>query len=168
MKKMRYMEKNMRDGHAWSGSERSEAVSAPSPFKDSSTALEQAFGLYEAAFCATAQLLPDADAVRATLPPSDGSSSVFEKQDSTTQMDCATSAPPLKRSRRSPHTPPELRGPHRRLGRPASGKGFQPETPRSNAQSEQTRQTRAQKGERSSSEERGILPQRRTSALCVC
>lgn len=153
----------MRDGHAWSGSERSDALNAPSPFKESSTTLEQAFGLYEATFCATAQLLPDVDSVRATLPASDGPVNVFEKQDSTTQMDCAASAPPLKRSRRSPHTPPELRGPHRRLGR-SSNKSFPEETPHSNVQSEQTHQ----KGERSSSEEHSILPQHHNSALCVC
>lgn len=168
MKKMRYMEKNMRDGRAWSGSERGDAVSAPSPFKERSTALEQAFGLYEAAFCATAQLLPDVDSVSAALPPSDGSVNVFEKQDSTTQMDCAAaSAPPLKKSRRSPLTPPELRGPQRRLGR-SSNKNFPQETPHSNVQSEQTRQTHAQRGERGSSEESSILPQRHNSALCVC
>ncbi|XP_037604963.1 protein phosphatase 1D-like isoform X1 [Sebastes umbrosus] len=134
-----------------------------SPFKDSSTALEQAFGLYEAASCAAAQLLPDVDSARATLPPSDGSANVFEKQDSTTQMDCAAAAPapPSKRSRRSPHTPPELRGPPRRPGR-SSGESFPRETPRSNVQSEQSRQTR------SSSEESGILPQHRNAALCVC
>lgn len=157
----------MRDGRAWSGSEQSDALSALSPFKDSSTTLEQAFGLYEAAFCATAQLLPDVDSVRAALPPADGPVNVFEKQDSTTQTDCAASAPPLKRSRRSPHTPPELRGPQRRLGR-SGNKSFPHAAPHSNVQSEQTRQTRAQKGERSSSEERSMLPQRHNSALCVC
>lgn len=157
----------MRDGHAWSGSEPSDAVNAPSPFKESSTALEQAFGLYEAAFCATAQLLPDVDSVRATLPPSDGSVNVFEKQDSTTQMDCAASTPPLKRSRRSPHAPPERRGPHRRLGQ-SSSKSFPQETPNNTAQSEPTQQSHAQKGERGSSEECSILPQHRNSALCVC
>lgn len=142
-------------------------MSAPSPFRDRSTPLEQAFGLYEAAFCATAQLLPDVDSVRAALPPSDGPVSVFEKQDSTTQMDCAASAPPFKKSRRSPHAPPELRGPHRRLSR-SSSKGFPQETPHSNVQSEQTHQTHAQRGERGSSEESSILPQRHNSALCVC
>lgn len=156
----------MRDGHAWSGSERSDALTAPSPFHESCTTLEQAFGLYEAAFCATAQLLPDVDSVRAPLPSSDGSVNVFEKQDSTTQMDCAASAPPFKRFRRSSHTPPELRGPHRRSGRPSS-KGFsQEELPHSDVQSEQTHET--QNAEKSSSEERGILPQRHNSALCVC
>ncbi|KAI3373525.1 hypothetical protein L3Q82_022119 [Scortum barcoo] len=144
----------------------SDTVSALSPSKDSSTILEQAFGLYEAAFCATAQLLPDVDPVRATLAPSDGSVNVFETQDSTTQMDCAAPAPPpLKRSRRSPHSPPELRGPHRRPGRSSSSKAFPQKTPHSDVQSEQSRQTRAQKRERSSSEERGILPQHHNSAL---
>lgn len=153
----------MRDGHAWSGSEWSDAVNA-SPFKESSMALEQAFGLYEAASCAAAQLLPDVDSVRATLPPSDGSVNDFEKQDSTTQMDRATPAPPLKRSRRSPHTPPELRCPPRRLGW-SSNKSFPQKTTHSNVQSE-SRQTRAQK--RSSSEESSILPQHHNAALCVC
>ncbi|CAJ1064280.1 protein phosphatase 1D-like isoform X1 [Xyrichtys novacula] len=142
---------------------KSDAVTAPSPFKDTSTALEQAFGLYEAAFCATAQLLPDVDSVRATLPPSDGSVNVFEKQDSTTQMDCVSSSPlpppPLKRSRRSPHSQSEPGGPRRRLGRP-SNKSVPQETPHSDVQSEQSSQ-------RSSSEERSIL-QHRNSALCVC
>lgn len=160
MKKMRYMEKNMRDGHAWSGSEQSDAVTSPCPFKDSSTALEQAFGLYEAAFCATAQLLPDVDSVRATLPPSDGSVNVFEKQDSTTQIDCeASPPPPLKRSRCSPHAPPELGGLCRRPGR-SSNKSVPQETPDSDAKSDQSSQ-------RSSSEERSIL-QHHNSALCVC
>ncbi|XP_018547527.1 protein phosphatase 1D isoform X1 [Lates calcarifer] len=146
---------------------RSDAVNAPSPFRESSTSLEQAFGLYEAAFCATAQLLPDIDSVRASQPPSDGSENVFEKQDSTTQMDCGTSAPPLKRSRRSPHTPPELERPHRRLGRPPN-KGLPQKTPHSKAPSEQSHQTRAQKRERSSSEERSVLSEHHNSALCVC
>lgn len=155
----------MRDGHAWSGSERSDAENAPYPFKDSSTALEQAFGLYEAAFCATAQLLPDVDCVRATQPPSDGSVNVFEKQDSTTQMDPATSAPPLKRSRRSPHIAPKLQAPHRRFGR-SPNKSSPHKTPHSKVQSEQSHQTHAQKRERSSSEE--VLPQQHNAALCVC
>lgn len=140
--------------------QRGDAVNAPSPFKERSTSLEQAFGLYEAAFCATAQLFPDVDdSVGAALSPSDGSVNVFEKQDSTTQMDCAASAPPLKRSRRSPRTPPELAGPHRQLCQP-SNQTFPQET---HVQSEQT-----QKGERSSSEEHSILPQHHNSALCVC
>lgn len=144
-------------------------MNASSPFKDSSTTLEQAFGLYEAAFCATAQLLPDVISVRATLPPSDGCVSVFEKQDSTTQMDCATSAPPLKRPRRSPHTPPELRGAHRRLGR-SSNSSVPQKMPHSYVQNEQPNdgQTCAQKREISSSEEHSILPPHRNSALCVC
>uniref|UniRef100_UPI0037E7604E protein phosphatase 1D-like n=1 Tax=Semicossyphus pulcher TaxID=241346 RepID=UPI0037E7604E len=146
---------------------KSDAESAPFPFKDSSMALEQAFGLYEAAFCATAQLLPDVDSVRATLAPSDGPVNVFEKQDSTTQLDCVPSAPPLKRSRRSPHTQSELKGPRRRLGR-SSNKSVPEETPNSNGQSDHNSQSEAEKRERSSSEERSILPQHRNSALCVC
>lgn len=142
-------------------------MNAPSPFRETSTTLEQTFGLYEAAFCATAQLLPDVVAVRATLPPSDGSEKVFEKQDSTAQMDCGPSAPPLKRSRRSLHTPPELDGPHRRLGR-SPNKTLSQKTPHSKTPSEQSHQTRAQKRERSSSEERIVLSQHHKTTLCVC
>lgn len=142
--------------------QQSDAENAPFPFKESSTTLEQAFGLYEAAFCATAQVLPDVDCMRVSQPPSDGSANVFEKQDSTTQMDPATSAPPLKKSRRSPHMTPKLQAPHRRLSKSSPHK-----TPQSTVvQSEQSRQTRAQKRERSSSEE--VLPQQHNAALCVC
>lgn len=139
-------------------------MNAPSPFNDSSTSLEQAFGLYKAAFCATAQLLPDVDSVGAALPPSEGSANVFEKQDSTTQTDCDASAPPVKRSRRSPHTHPELRGSHCHFCQ-SSNKRFPQGT---HTQSEQAHQTHAQKGERGSSEEHSILPQHHSSALCVC
>ncbi|XP_069002930.1 protein phosphatase 1D-like isoform X2 [Embiotoca jacksoni] len=132
---------------------KSDTVNAPFPFKHSS--LEQAFGLYEAAFCATTQLLPDVDSVRATLPPSDGPVNFFEKQDPSTQMDCAASVPPLKRSRRC-------------LGRPPNKRWDKKKTQNSKTQSEQSRQTRAQSKERSSSEERGILPQQHNAALCVC
>lgn len=146
----------MRDGRAWSGSE-SDAVNAPSPFKDSSTALEHAFGLYEAAFCATAQLLPDVDSVRATLPPSEGPVNVFEKQDSTTQMDCVMPAPPpLKRSRHSPFSPAELVGHRGRLSRS------------SNTNAPQEPPDGEQPSQRSSSEDCNILPQHHNSALCVC
>lgn len=156
----------MRDGHAWSGSEWSgEPLNVPSPFKESSTTLEQAFGFYEAAFCATTQLLPDIDSVGDALPPSDDSANVFEKQDSTTQMDCATSPPPIKRSRRCSHVSPELKGPHRRLGRPPN-KGLSPKTPRGETENEQSLQTQSR--ERSSSEERSILSQHHNAALCVC
>lgn len=65
------------------------AESAASPFRDGSTSLEQAFGLYEPAFYA-----------------SDGAASVFEKQDpSSAQADCTSPSspppppPPVKRSR---------------------------------------------------------------------
>lgn len=156
----------MRDGHAWSGSEQSDTENAPSPSKERPTTLEQAFGLYEAAFCATTLLLPDVDSVRATVPLSDGSVNVFEKQDPTTQMDC-TPSPPLKRSRRCSNASPELKGPHRRLGRSANNSLSQT-TPQSKIPSEQSRQTRAQTRESSSSEERGILPQHHNAALCVC
>uniref|UniRef100_A0A3B5AMQ9 Protein phosphatase 1D-like n=1 Tax=Stegastes partitus TaxID=144197 RepID=A0A3B5AMQ9_9TELE len=145
---------------------KSDAENAPSPFKERPTALEQAFGLYEAAFCATTQLLPDVDSVRATLPPAEGSVNVFETQDPTTQMDCTTS-PPLKRSRRCSSASPELKGPARRLGRPPN-KSLSQKTPHSKIPSEQSRQTRAQNRERSSSEERGILAQHHNAALCVC
>lgn len=145
--------------------QRSDAENAPSPFKERSTTLEQAFGLYEAAFCATAQLLPDVDCVRVTQPPSDGSANVFEKQDSTTQMDPATSAPPLKRSRRSPHIAPKLRAPRRRIGR-SPNKSCPSKTPHGKVQNEQSRQTRAQKREKSSSEE--VRSQQHKAALCVC
>lgn len=156
----------MRDGHAWSGSEYGDAVVAPSLFNNGSTTLEQAFGLYQAAFSATSQLLPGDNHLRATLSPSDGSANVFEKQDSTTQEDCAVSSPPLKRSRRSSHIP-ELRGPQQWLGRSAN-KGFPKKMPHSRVQSEQTHQTRAQKRERGSAEESGILAQHHNAALCVC
>ncbi|XP_068572510.1 protein phosphatase 1D-like isoform X1 [Cebidichthys violaceus] len=128
---------------------RSDAADAPSPFKDSSTALWRAFGLYEAASGASAQLLPDSDSVRAALPPSDGSVNDFEKQDSATQMDCAAPAPPFKRPRRSLHTPAEPRG---RLSR-SSSKSLPQETPDSDVQSERSSQ------KTSSSEESSILPQ---------
>ncbi|XP_030602848.1 protein phosphatase 1D-like [Archocentrus centrarchus] len=143
----------------WSG----EPLNVPSPFKESSTTLEQAFGLYEAAFCATTQLLPDIDSVGDALRPPDHSATVFEKQDSTTQMDCATSSPPLKRSRRCSHVSPELR--HRRLGRPPS-KSLSPKTPHGETETEQSLQTQSR--ERSSSEERSILSQHHNAALCVC
>ncbi|XP_022072560.1 protein phosphatase 1D-like isoform X1 [Acanthochromis polyacanthus] len=144
----------------------SDTENALSPFKERPTTLEQAFGLYEAAFCATTQLLPDVDSVRATLPPSDGSVNVFEKQEPTTQMDCSAS-PPLKRSRRCSSASPDLKGPHRRLGR-SPNKSLSQKTPHGQTPSEQSRQTRAQTRERSSSEERGILPQHHNAALCVC
>lgn len=150
----------MRDGHAWSGSEQSDAENAPPPLKKSSTTLEQALGLCDASFCTTtAQLFPDVDSVQATLPPLDGSPSVFQKQDSTAQADCAAVASPLKRLRRSPHTDPDVPAPHRR----SPNKGLPHKTPSSNGQSEQSRQT-----QRSSSEEREVLSQHHKPALCVC
>lgn len=136
-------------------------MNAPSLFKDSSPSLEQAFGLYESAFCATAQLSPDADSASGALHPSDGSANVFEKQDSSAQADCAASSPPLKRPRRSLHTPPELSGP---LCQPCNERAAQ----ETQAQSDDTRETHSQKGERDSSEEHGILPKHHNSALCVC
>lgn len=106
--------------------------------------LKQALGLCEAAFCATSLLLPDVHSVRATAPPCDGSPNVFEKQDSTPQVDCAVSGPPLKRSCGPLHTPLDLSAPHRRLGQTAS-KGFAHEMPRSEAQSEQTHALKREK-----------------------
>lgn len=143
----------------WSG----EPLNVPSPFKESSTALEQAFGLYEAAFCASTQLSPDSDSAGDASPPPDDSATVFEKQDSTTQMDRAASPPPFKRSRRCPHVSPELR--QRRLGRPPS-KSLPPETAHGKAGTEQSLQTQSRG--RSSSEDRGILSQHHNAALCVC
>ncbi|KAM4545111.1 protein phosphatase 1D-like [Odontesthes bonariensis] len=136
------------------------------PFKDSSRTLEQAFGLYEATFCATTQLLPDADTVRATLPASDGSASIFEKQDPTTQTDCPTPTPPLKRLRGSSHRPPELRGPSRRLG-PSPNKSLSQKTFHIEAESEQSLRSHDQNTEPSSSEEDGTQSQHHNSALCV-
>uniref|UniRef100_A0A3B5L681 Protein phosphatase, Mg2+/Mn2+ dependent, 1Db n=1 Tax=Xiphophorus couchianus TaxID=32473 RepID=A0A3B5L681_9TELE len=114
-------------------------LEAPSPFTESSRTLEQAFGLYEAAFCATTQLLPEADS---TLRPADRSTNVFEKQDpSSTQVDCDDSAPPSKKPCRSSSRAPELKD---------SEQSLQP----NNAES-------------GPSEDGGILPQH-ASALCVC
>lgn len=144
--------------------QQSDVVEAPSPFHQGSTALEQAFGLYEAAFCATPLLLPDANSLRATPPPPDGSANVFEKQDSTTSADYEVSSPASKRSRHSSRVAPD---PQRRPGRPP-GESLPQKMPRSEAQSPQLRHTRAQKGERSSPEEHSILPQHHNAALCVC
>ncbi|CAG5877986.1 unnamed protein product [Menidia menidia] len=137
----------------------SDPLDAPSPFRESSRTLEQAFGLYEATFCATTQLLPDADAVRAALPPSSAQVSIFEKQDPTTQMDCAP-APPPKRSRRSSHRPPELRGPYRRI--------LAQKTPGGDTESERSLPPREENTETSSSEEGGAQSQHHCSALCAC
>lgn len=132
----------------------------PAPFKDCSTSLEESFGgRYEAAFCAPAQLVPDAESVRTTLPASDASVNVFEKQDSTAEVERDVSAPPAKKSRHCPHTPPELRGP--RLQPHLSSERVPEEL-----QDEQASQKAAKMGEESASEEQGILPQH--SALCVC
>ncbi|TNN86765.1 Protein phosphatase 1D [Liparis tanakae] len=161
LKKMRYMEKNMRDGHAWSGSERSDAATAPSPFRDSTAALWQAFGLHEAASGAPPQLLPDS--YHAARPPSDATANHFEKQDSATPMGCAAPSPPLKRPRRSPHA--GLRGPPGRLGRSPIKRPLHV-TPGVNLQSQRPGQTRGQA--MSSSEDSGLLPRRHSSSLCVC
>lgn len=139
-------------------------MDARSPFKQGSTTLEQAFGLNEAAFCATSQLSPDASPGRATLPPSDGSINVFEKQDLTTPVDRAVAAPALKRSRHYSHTSADLRAPPRRFGR-SLNKSLPLEVPPNKVQNEQPR---PRKRERSSSAERNILPQHHNAALCVC
>lgn len=140
MKKMRYMKKNMRNGHAWSGSEVSPAATAPSPFSEHPANLEQRTGSCGAAFS------PDIDRLRGTPPPSDGPANVFESEDSRTPVDSATSPPPpppLKRPRRSPHSSAKLRAPQRRLARPPN-KSLPPRTPHSRAHSEQTHRRRAQ------------------------
>lgn len=139
-------------------------LDAPVPYKDSSTPVEQAFGLYKAAFCTTTQLLPDSDP---TPCPSDGSGNVFEKQDSTTQMDSATSAPLGKRSRRSLHRPPGLKGPYHRLGQPPN-KSYSQKILNSEKGSEHSPQSYDQNIETSSTKEGDILSQHRNSALCVC
>ncbi|XP_054899327.1 protein phosphatase 1D-like isoform X1 [Poeciliopsis prolifica] len=134
----------------------------PSPFTESSRTLEQAFGLYEAAFCATTQLLPDADS---TLHPADRSTNGFEKQDpSSTQMDCDDSAPPSKKPCRSSSRAPELKGPNTRLGGSPS-KGCLQKKLHGKANIEQSLQPN--NAESDPSEDGGILPQH-ASALCVC
>lgn len=137
----------MRDGHAWSGSE-SNALTVPTTLKGSSFSLEQTLGLYEAAFCAAPQPFSDGGM---TMPPSPEESQ-DEKQASPTQIDSTSPpGPPLKRSRRSPHSPTELAP--RSAGRPS--KSLHQKTPLNEVQSEQSRE----KAEESSSEECTILPQ---------
>lgn len=137
-------------------------MDATSPFKQGSITLEQAFGLNEADFCATSQPSPDASCGRATSPPSDGSVNVFEKQVPTTPMDRAV--PALKRSRQSSHASTNVGAPPHRFSRSLNKSLAQKISP-SKSQNEQSR---ARKRERSSSEERGILPQHHNAALCVC
>uniref|UniRef100_A0A3B5LBE5 Protein phosphatase, Mg2+/Mn2+ dependent, 1Db n=1 Tax=Xiphophorus couchianus TaxID=32473 RepID=A0A3B5LBE5_9TELE len=137
-------------------------LEAPSPFTESSRTLEQAFGLYEAAFCATTQLLPEADS---TLRPADRSTNVFEKQDpSSTQVDCDDSAPPSKKPCRSSSRAPELKGPNTWLGGSPS-KGCSQKKLHGKTDSEQSLQPN--NAESGPSEDGGILPQH-ASALCVC
>ncbi|MED6275004.1 Protein phosphatase 1D [Characodon lateralis] len=136
---------------------------ASSAFTQSSQTLEQALGLYEAAFCATAQLLPDTNS---TLRPADDSVDVFEKQDpSSTQLDCDGSAPPSKKPCRSSPRPPELNGPNTWLGglpiKGCSQKKLHGKTDREQS-------LESNDAESGSSEDGGILPQHNTSALCVC
>ncbi|XP_047234188.1 protein phosphatase 1D-like isoform X2 [Girardinichthys multiradiatus] len=136
---------------------------ASSPFTQSSQTLEQALGLYEAAFCATTQLLPDTNS---TLRPANDSVDVFEKQDpSCTQLDCDGSAPPSKKPCRSSPRLPELKGPNTWLGglpiKGCSQKKLHGKTDREQS-------LESNDAESGSSEDGGILPQHNTSALCVC
>ncbi|XP_017268196.1 protein phosphatase 1D-like isoform X1 [Kryptolebias marmoratus] len=140
-----------------------EPLDAPSSFRDSSTPLEQAFCLYEAAFCATTQLLPDADP---TPCPSGAPANVFEKQDPATQMESAASTPAVKRSRRSLHGPPELKACSYHHRPP--NKGFSQKTLHGKKESEQSPQPHDQNTETSSAKEGDILPQHHNSALWVC
>lgn len=94
-----------------------------------------------------------------TPPASDASGKVFEKQDSTEEVKRDVSAPPLKKSRHCLHTPADIRGPHLQ---PRLSAERDPEE----VQDEPTGHKAAERGESSSSEEQGILPQH--SALCVC
>ncbi|XP_038145129.1 protein phosphatase 1D-like isoform X1 [Cyprinodon tularosa] len=135
---------------------------SPSPFTESSQTLEQAFGLYEAAFCATTQLLPDASS---PLHPADLSSDVFEKQDpSSTHMDSDCSAPPSKMPCRSCPRPPDFKGANTRLGG-LPNKGSSLKKLQGKADSEQSLQSNDAKS--GTSEDGGIRPQH-TSTLCVC
>lgn len=144
----------MRDGHAWSGSEQSDDVNVSSSFKGSAMSLGQRLGLYEAASYATPQ--PLSNCVGAMPVPPSLEDSHNEKQALPTQIDSTTSAPPLKRSRRT-HTT-ELNIPHRRAAHP-SNKSLHQTTPLSKVQSEQPHQNCAQEREKSPSEECTILPQ---------
>lgn len=136
-------------------------LEGPSPFTESSRTLEQAFGMYEAAFCATTQLLPVAESA---LRPANDSQDVFEKQDSSsTQVDCDDSAPPSKKLRRASPRPPELKCP--KLGGSPS-KSFSQK--KLHGKMDKSGQSPESTGEGSGpSEDGGILPQH-TSALCVC
>lgn len=128
----------------------------PSPFKDCSTSLEESFGgRYEAAFCASAQLSPDAESARTTPPASDASVNVFEKQASAAEAERDVSTPPLKKSRHCP----DVRGAPLE---PRLSSERDPEAVRDQL----TSQKATERGESSSTEEQGILPQH--SALCVC
>uniref|UniRef100_A0A1A8DMY2 Protein phosphatase 1D magnesium-dependent, delta isoform b n=1 Tax=Nothobranchius kadleci TaxID=1051664 RepID=A0A1A8DMY2_NOTKA len=137
----------------------SDLLDASFPLREPPTTLEQAFGLYEAAFCTTTQLLPDAEP---TLHPSGSSANVFEKQDPTTQMDSAAAARLVKRSHCSLHTHPKLKGPYHRIGR-TPNKGFSQNTLHATTGNGHDQNTEA-----NSSEEDSILPQHHSSALRVC
>lgn len=88
--------------------QRHEAENASSLLKQRTKTLEQAFGVYEAAFCATAHDLPDVDSAGTTPSPLDGPLNVFQKQDSAIHVDrTSESASSLKRSHRTLHITPE-------------------------------------------------------------
>ncbi|KAM3869296.1 protein phosphatase 1D-like [Diretmus argenteus] len=88
--------------------QQSHAANAPSPFTKCSWTLEQRNGSGGAAFCAPPPLPPDADALRATTPPSHGPMDISEHEDSKTTLHSATSAPLLKRPCCSPNSSPKL------------------------------------------------------------
>ncbi|XP_076025022.1 protein phosphatase 1D-like isoform X2 [Genypterus blacodes] len=132
-------------GTPYNTCEYGDAESASSVFGECPTTLRQTVGLWDAAFCANSQ--PDVDTARSTPPPSDGSMNLLEKQDSSSQMDSATSPPLLKRPRR--------------IAQAASEFAAQ-RTPRRKVQS------RAQQTERSSPVEPDAVPQNHNSAMCVC
>lgn len=159
--------KNSRSNNCliWFCPQVSSAANTPSLFSECPANLEQKTGLCGAAFCATSYLPPDA--LRGTPPPSDDPVNVFENEDPRTPVPSATSSPPLKRPRRSPHSSTEPRTPHCRLTR-SPNKSSPPRTPHSRAHNEQTCQRRAQKRQKSSSDVCNILPQHHKAALCVC
>ncbi|XP_034034674.1 protein phosphatase 1D-like isoform X1 [Thalassophryne amazonica] len=88
------------------------AANPPSLFDDGSLTPEQTAGLCKVAFCTSPQALPDVNTTRATLPLLDGSGNVFETQDSSTQIDPTSSAPPVKNLVRLPMSPPNSEPPH--------------------------------------------------------
>ncbi|KAK7925058.1 hypothetical protein WMY93_007368 [Mugilogobius chulae] len=109
----------------------------------SSVSLEKTLGLYETAFCATTQAFPDCGGTM-PLPLEDWHN---EKQALQIQIEPAPCSPPLKQSRRCPHSTSDVKVPCC-AGRPT--KSLQQKT-----QSEHVHE----KVETSSSEECTILPQ---------